>query len=214
MRKIFLATALVVILIPWLLAGEEAVKILPMEIPAAQAPGGTTIWVALSRLQALGDELTADVPAADMALLNAQGAPLVTLGSLKKGKWKWEHKTVQDKFLAVKLAAADYVPLAERLKAGTPQTGLQIGIIDAVTQAVIRSFPVAGGDFADLAVQLNYPVQAAPGQPLRQEVSVNLANLGSVAARNVKLEIVLSGDDRVPLRAAPASAGFCRGYAP
>jgi hypothetical protein len=43
---------------------------------------------------------------------------------------------------------------------------------------------------------------------LRQEVQVILENKGSVAATNIRLEIVLSGDDRIPLRSAPASAGY------
>ena len=51
------------------------------------------------------------------------------------------------------------------------------------TRAVSKSFAVTFSDFADLAVQLNYPVKAAPGQSLRQEVSVNLENKGSVAAK-------------------------------
>ena len=208
MKKLLLVTLAVVILIPGLLAGEETVKILPMEIPADPAVGGNTLLVNLARLQALGEELTAYVPAADIILLNAQGSPLVTLGSLKKSNIKWAHKTIGGKFLAVKFAPADYALLAESVKAKTPQPGYQIALCDAKTQVVSKSFAVTFSDFADLAVQLNYPVKAAPGQSLRQEVSVNLENKGSVAAKNIKLEIVLSGDNRIPLRSAPASATY------
>jgi len=208
MKKILLAILAFAILIPGLPAGEETVKILPMEIPADGASGANTLLAVLSRLQALGEELTADVPAADIMLLNAQGSPLVTLGSLKKNKLKWDHKTFQGKFLALKFAAAEYTALAGSIKAKTPLPGYQIVVCDPETQAVIKRFAVAFSDLADLAVQLNYPVKAAPGQALRQEVTVSLENRGSVAARNIRLEIVLSGDDRVPLRRAPAAATF------
>ena len=96
--------------------------------------------------------------------------------------------------------------LAESIKAKTPRPGFQLAVCDGKTQAVIQSFAVTFCDFADLAVQLNYPVKATPGQSLQPEVSVSLENKGSVAAKNIQLEIVLSGDDQIPLRSAPASA--------
>jgi hypothetical protein len=67
---------------------------------------------------------------------------------------------------------------------------------------------VTCSDLADLAVQMTYPVNAAPGQSLRQEVTVSLANTGSRAARDIALEIVLSGDDRILRRRAPAAAAY------
>jgi hypothetical protein len=208
MKKMLLAALAVVILIPGLLAGDEAIKILPLEIPADPAAGANTLLVNLARLQALGEELTTGMLAGDITLIKAQGSPLVALGSLKKGKIKWDYKTFAGKFLAVKFAAADYVLLAESIKAKTPQPGFQIALCDAETHAVSKSFAVSFYDLADLAVQLNYPVEAAPGQSLRQEVTVNLENKGSVAARNIRLEIVISGDDHIPLRSAPVSATY------
>lgn len=208
MKKLLLAAMAVFVLVPGLLKGEDAVKILPLEISVDQAAGANAFLVNLARLQKLCEEITADVAAADIILLRAQGTPLVTLGSLKKGRIKWDHKTVQDKFLALKLAAADYAQLAEKVKAKMPLAGFQIAVFDVKTQAVTKSFPLSFGDFADLAVQLNYPVKAAPGQSLRQDITVSLENRGSVAARNIKLEIVLSGDDVIPLRSAPSADAY------
>ncbi len=208
MKKILLAILAVVIVIPGLLAGEETVKILPLEIPADPALGANTLLVNLARLQALGEELTAYVLAADITLLNAQGLPLVTLGSIKKGKMKWDHKTFQGKFLAVKFAAADYALLAESVKAKIPQPGFQIAVCDTKTQAVIKSFAVTFSDFADLAVQLNYPVKATPGQYLQSEVTVSIENKGSAAAKNIVMEIVLSGDNQIPQKNAAVSDKF------
>jgi hypothetical protein len=206
MKKMLLAALAVIVLIPGLLAGDDAVKIVPLEISAAQGPN--ILLTNLARLQALGEEITSDRIDGDIVLLRPQGTPLITLGSLKKGKIKWEHKTVQDKFLALKFAPADYTPLAESIQAKKPLAGFQIAVCDEKTQAVIKSFPVAFGDFADLVVLLNYPVKAVLGQALGRDVSVSLENKGKVAAKNIKLEIVLSGDDKIPLRSAPASATY------
>jgi hypothetical protein len=188
------------------LPGEDAVKILPLE--SSRDAGANSLLADAARLQKLGDELTSGMFEGDIILLNRQGSPMVTLGSLKKGKIKWDLKTVGGKSLAVKFAAADYSILDDMIRSGKPPVGFQIALCDAKTQAVSRSFPVAFGDFADVAVQLNYPVKASPGQSLRQDVSVNMENKGSVAAKNIRLEIVLSGDDRIPLRGAPVTAAY------
>jgi hypothetical protein len=206
MKKMFLAIVALVILVPGLMTGEDAVKIVPLEISAAQ--GANTLLANLARLQALCEEITSDRIDGDIILLKPQGAPLITLGRLKKGKIKWDHKTVQGKFLSLAFAPADYALLAESVQAKAPLAGFQIAVCDEKTQAVIKAFPVAFGDYADLVVQLNYPVKVVLGQSLRQDVSVSLENKGNVAARNIRLEIVLSSDDKIPLRSAPAAAAY------
>ncbi len=208
MKNILYLTLSLLILLSGALASEELVKILPMEIPDASLPGKNLMLVNLNRLQALSSELTADILAADIQLLNSQDTVLVTLGSTRKGRIKWDHKTVNEKFLAVGFAAADFALITESIKAKTVRPGFQLAACDGKSKTVIRSLAVTFNDFADLAVQLNYPVKAAPGQSLQREVSVNLENKGSVPAQNIRLEIVLSGDDRIPLRGAPASATY------
>ncbi|MCX6558565.1 MAG: hypothetical protein NTW95_14225 [Candidatus Aminicenantes bacterium] len=206
MKNMLLAALVMLILLPGMMAGEDEVKIVPLEISASA--GANALLANLARVQALCEEITSDRIDGDIILLRPQGTPLITLGSLKKGKIKWEHKTVQDKFLALKFEPADYALLAESVKTQKPLAGFQLAVCDAKTQAVIKSFPVAFGDYADLVAQLNYPVRAATGQPLRQEVSVTLENKGKVAARSIRLEIVLSGDDKIPLRSAPAATAY------
>lgn len=208
MQKTLLATLAFVMVIGGRLPGEDTVKILSMEIPANAAAGANTLLVDLTRLQALGEELTAAMEIADIVLLKEQAAPVITLGSLKKGRLKWDHKTFGSKFLAVKFVPADFAVLAQSIRSKSPRPGFQIAACDSKTQAVIKSIAVTFSDFADLVVQLNYPVKAVPGQSLQQEVSVNLENKGSVAAKSVNLQIVLSGDDMIPLRRAPESAMY------
>ena len=208
MKKKSMLGLAVVFFISALLAGDDAVKILPLEVPANRAAEVNTLWFDMAKLQAVGDELTSGMLTADIVLMKGQGMPLVTLGSLRKGKLKWDHKTVAGKSLAVKFNSTDYVQLSEMILSKKPRPGFMIAASNETTQEVIRSFAVAFGDFADLAVQLNYPVKAAPGQSLGKDVQVMLENKGSVAASDIQLQIVFSSDDKIPLRQAPVSPGY------
>jgi len=208
MKKLSCLAVLSALFILVLAASETPVKALPMEIPANAAPGDGTLLVDLNRLQELSAELAALVPDADIALLDRQEAPLAVLGHIKKGKFKWGHKTRQEKFLAVEFNPAAYAMLAETIKARTPRPGFRLAVCDGEKKTVLNSVGVTFSDFADLAVQMNYPVNASPGQSLRQEVTVSLTNTGSSAAKDITLEIVLSGDDRIPRRRAPTAATY------
>ena len=192
--------------VPWLLAAEEVPRILAMEVPKEKAPGKNTLWVNLAQLQALSGELAAAVDAAEIALLDRQDRVLVNFGSVRKGKCKWDYKTAQDKFLAVDFAAVDYSQLAPGIIDRVAMPGFQLAAVDGKTRAIFRSLPVVFWDMADLAVQLTYPVNAAPGQSLSQDVTVHLENKGSIAAKDVRLDIVLSLDDKVQWR-GPGTAG-------
>ncbi len=206
MKKKLLSVWAVIFFIAGMLGGEEAVKILPLEIPADHAAGASTILVDLAKLQAIANELTSGLVTADIILLKEAGSPMITLGSLKKGKIKWHHKMAGGKSLAVKFTDADYNLLAEIVRTKKPQAGFQLAACDENTQAVSRSFAVAFDDFADLAVRLNYPVNASPGQSLGPDVRVILENTGSVAASNIKLLIILSDDDQIALPSSAAAA--------
>ena len=192
--------------IPWLLAAEEVPRILGMEVPKETVPGKNTLWVNLAQLQALGNELAAAVPAANIALLDRQDRVLANFGSVRKGKCKWDYKAVQEKFLAVEFAAEDYSQLAPGIIDRVAMPGFQLAAVDPKTRTIIQSLPVVFWDMPDLAVQMTYPVNASPGQSLRQDVSVQLENKGSIAAKDIRLDIVLSLDEKVQWR-GPGTAG-------
>jgi hypothetical protein len=204
-KTICLALALLAS-IPCLLLAEEVPRILAMEVPKETLPGKNTLWVNLAQLQALSGELTVAVPAAVIALLDRQDRVLANFGSVRKGKCKWDYKTVQDKFLAVDFAAADYSQLAPGIIDRVAMPGFQLAAVDGRTRTIFQSIPVVFWDMPDLAVQLTYPVTAAPGQSLRQDVTVQLENKGSIAAKDIHLDIVLSQDDKVQWR-GPGTAG-------
>jgi hypothetical protein len=208
MKKILFPAVLILLLVPGRLAGEEPAQVLAMQIPGAGAAEGNTLLINLSQLEALGKELTAALVTADIRLLDRQDRVLARLGRFKKGRIKWDHKTVQNQFLAVDFAAGDYALLAECVQARMPGKGCKLAACDGETGALIHSTVVAVCELPDLAVQLNYPVNAQPGESLGPEVTVILENKGTVAAENIQLEIVLSGDDRIPRRSAPEAVNF------
>jgi hypothetical protein len=208
MKKSVFSALLVLLLVPGMLPGDDTAKVLAMQIPGAGAAAANTLLINISELEALGAELTTALQAADIRLLDPRDRVLATLGRLKKGKLKWDHKTVQDKFLAVSFAAGDYSSLAESVQARRPWPGCRLAACDGDTGAIINSLPVAFCALPDLAVQLNYPVNAQPGEALGQALTVTLENMGSAAARDIRLEIVLSSDDKIPRRSASAAAHF------
>ncbi len=201
-----IATAAVVLLAFAGLAAQESVKVLAMETAGTEEKD--VLHVSLPHLEALATELTAGLLAADLRLLDRQDRVLAALGALKKGKFKWEHKTVQGRFLAVRFAPADAAALAEAIRAGNPRPGIRLAACDDKTGAVVQAVAVAPRDFPDVAVQLNYPVNARPGEALGQAVTATVENLGGVAARDVRLEVVLSGDDRIPVKPASEAPGY------
>lgn len=188
------------------LAAQENVKVLAME--AAEADGKDVLRVSIPHLEELAGELTSGLLAADLRLLDKQDRVLAALGTLRKGKLKWEHKAVQGRFLAVRFAPADAAALAEALRAGNPRPGIRLAACDDKSGAVMQATAVTLRDFPDVAVQLNYPVSAQPGEDLGPGVTVTVENKGGVAARDIRLEMVLSGDDQVPRKPAAEAPGY------
>lgn len=206
MKKLICMGMAWMVVLSGLLAGEEIARVLAMEIPGDSGPGKNTLWVNLGQLQTLSSELAAAVPAAEISLLDRQDRILTKFGSIRKGKCKWDHKTVRDRYLTVNFAAADYSQLASGISNRSAMPGFQLALCDGKAGTVIQSIPVVFWDMADLAVQLNYPVNAEPGQSLRQEVTVQLENRGSIAARDIQLDVVISRDNQIQWRGAEAAA--------
>ena len=197
MKKRISMSLVWLVMLSGLLGGEAVSSVLTMEIPGDAGPAKNILWVNLGQLQVLSAKLAAAVPAAEIALLDSQEKVLALFGSLRKGKCKWEHKTVRDRFLAVSFAGDDHSRLAASIRGRKALPGFRLALLDAKTKTVMQSTPVVFWDMPDLAVQMNYPVSAGPGQSLRQEVTVQLENRGSSAARDIRLDVFLSQDNRI-----------------
>jgi hypothetical protein len=208
MKKKSWLALLVIFFIYGLLLAEETVRTVAAEIPEDPAAVKNKLLFNLSQLQTLTNEMAAAVAAANIELVNMQDVNLANLGTVKKGKVKWNHKISGDKFLVVEFAVTDYALLCEKIKSRAIRPGFKLTVIDSETRAIIKSQEVTFCDFADLAVQLHYPVQATPGQNLQSEVAVAIENKGSAAAKNIVLEIVLSSDNQIPQKAAVVSDQF------
>jgi len=186
-------------------AAQSGSRVLPMTLPDDATDGA--LHIDLQQLESLSVELATGLPEVEIALLDDRDALLVKLGRVRGGKCKWSHKP-RGGSLVVGLAAGVRQQLAESIAARSPRPGYKLATFEQATHRVLGSVPVAFSDFADLSVQLQYPIQVAPGQDLGPALSVQLENLGSAAARDIVLEIVLSGDDRVPRRSAPVADSY------
>jgi hypothetical protein len=192
------------------LLAQETIKTLALEIPADPATAKNKLLLNLTQLLSLTNELTFEVQDANIELVNMQDVSLATLGSVKKSKIKWTHKISDENFLVVEFAAADYAVLCEKIKTKVLRPGFQLALSDGKTRAVIKSQEVTFCDFADLAVQLSYPVQATPGQLLQSEVTVSIENKGSAAAKNIVMEIILSTENKIQQNKIAGSDPFAK----
>lgn len=204
MKKTML-TAWLALFVALSAAAQPGTRVLPMTLPDDAATGA--LHIDLRILEALSVELAAGLPEVEIALLDDHDALLVKLGRVRNGKCKWSHKS-RGGSLDVGLAADARQRLAESIAARSPRPGYKLATFELATGRVLSSVAVAFSDFADLSVQLQYPIQVAPGQDLGPDLSVQLENLGSAAARDIVLEIVLSTDDRIPRCSAPAADSY------
>jgi len=204
MKKTML-TAWMALFVALSAAAQSGSRVLPMTLPDDATDGA--LHIDLQQLESLSVELATGLPEVEIALLDDRDALLVKLGRVRGGKCKWSHKP-RGGSLVVGLAAGVRQQLAESIAARSPRPGYKLATFEQATHRVLGSVPVAFSDFADLSVQLQYPIQVAPGQDLGPALSVQLENLGSAAARDIVLEIVLSGDDRVPRRSAPVADSY------
>jgi hypothetical protein len=208
-KKSYLALVVFFILSSLLLA-QETLKTVALEIPGDPAAAKNRLLLNLSQLQALANELAVDTQKANIELLNMENVSFAVLGSVMKGKIKWDFKTIDDKFLAVNFSAADYALLCEKIKTRAIRPGFQLTATEGKTRAIIKSQEVTFCDFADLAVQLSYPVQATPGQQLQSEITVVIENKGTMVAKNIVLEIILSSENKGAQKPAEISDQFVK----
>ncbi|MFH2108181.1 MAG: CARDB domain-containing protein [Chrysiogenia bacterium] len=207
MKKTIIMVMVLLLILAGLPAADEISRVLAMEIPGDEESAKNILWVNLGQLQELSSELAAAVPAADIALLDRQDRILANFGSIRKGKCKWAQKIVRAKFLAVNFAAAEYSQLASGIRSRDAMPGFQLAALDPKMKTVIQSIPVVFWDMADLVVQLNYPVNAEPGQSLGREVTVELENRGSIAASAIQLDIILCRDSHFQFSGAATTSG-------
>lgn len=160
-------------------------------------------------------------------LADLEGNPLVVLAKVKKEKIKWSHKISENQNLLVKFSKKNFMLIQEKLKNSSSRPGLRIQVRDVSSklkvkktnsifsdQTIIKKKLTIGwreitpSELPDLALQIKYPVRVMPGEALKEDFVVTVENKGAAPATDVKLQILLSGDDKIPMTPAPPSTTF------
>lgn len=161
---------------------------------------------------------------AAVEFLNANGLVITELGKVKKGNINWGHK-VSGSSLIVKLKKEHYDPLLEQVEAQAAQPGYTVQAslskkamsrqqtYGQKTKYVQTSTIYGACDITfvvspDLTVLMKYPVKAKPAESLTDKITITLENKGTIAAKNVKIQLVISTDIDIPTQTASFSASF------
>ena len=179
----------------------------------------------LPHLEEMLSDLKSPDISADIEFTDLDGNPLATLGSIKKGSIKWGHKIIDGESLLVKFNKSDYPGIVAKLK----EKGMRPGFLIQAnftkkkfskdqtygkktqyveTKTTLKSVEITFVGLPDLAVILKYPIKVMPGQALDKDVSITVQNRGTVEARNVNVQLVLSSDLQIPVEPASYSENY------
>ena len=208
MRKQLIIWTLMLGCLSYLLTGVEPPRLLKMQMPADPAKAKNSLLVSASDLDKIIAALETAELSANVQLTDLKGDIYAELGTVKRGKTKWTPKSAGDEFLIVAFGATGYQTLAAKVSEQPVRPGFQIALIEPRTQVIQKSVEVTFSEFPDLAVTVTYPVNVKPGDELKAGTSVKLENKGVVAARDVVVELVLSGDTKIPVKSAPQGENY------
>jgi hypothetical protein len=127
---------------------------------------------------------------------------LATLGKVTDGGIKWSHKIVDGTFLQVKFDKTNYQMVLEKVKEKALKPGFRVQLSDA------QGCEISFLELPDLAVRMKYPINATPGQAIANEISITIENQGTVEAKDVIVEVVISSDAQIPIQPAAYSENF------
>lgn len=124
---------------------------------------------------------------------------IARLGKIEKGEISWAHKVDKGK-MKIKFGKSEYRGLLEKVRSETLRPGYQIILSDKKSNTVISSFEVTFRPAPDLKAELNYPVNAAPGEVLGNKILISVKNIGTAPSSEVSLDIVLAKNFNIPLK--------------
>ncbi len=189
-----------------LLAGENPV-FLKIQEPPAGTKAKTALMFDLETMKRVVDELAAGQTLGSVEFVDQEANVLASLAKIKNGKIEWTQDIIGGNSLLVKFKKPDYDLLLSKVKEKAEKPGylIQFSDVDKSPQGVQD---ITFLETSDLAVSLTYPFNALPGEILGDKVSVEIENKGTVAAKDVGLELVLSTDLQMPAQAAVFSGNF------
>ena len=124
---------------------------------------------------------------------------IARFGKIEKGEISWAHK-IEKGHMTIKFGKSEYKGLLEKVRSGVGRPGYQIILSDKKSNAVINSFELTFRPFPNLSVELNYPVNASPGELIGEKVTITIKNTGSAPSEEVDLDLLLSKNFQIPLK--------------
>jgi len=205
---------------------QKKLRVLKIEGPAG-GKGKRILHLNLKHIQDILDTFNLKEGSLRVELADMSGYPYVLLAKVKKGKIKWSHKISQDQNLMVKFKKNEYLAVQEKLKGSSTRPGLRLQVRDVSTKLKVKKTNSIFSDqtiikkqltlgwceitpvtLPDLAMHVKYPVRIQPGEAFKEDFVVTIENRGDAPASNVMVQVLLSGDEKIPLTPAPASATF------
>lgn len=209
MGKKILFTVLTVVFCLAPVFSQERLKYLKMEEPDESLKGKNRLLVGLAQVEDILRGFGLPEFAGTIEIADSQtGQPFATLAKIEKGKMKWSHKLVNEKTLLVEFGKEDYPTILAKVKEKSARPGFQIQIVDAKTGQIAGKCECSFLSLPDLVATIQYPVKVSPGQALGSELSVKIENMGTAAAKDFDVDVVLSGDDKIPVKPGAESGKF------
>jgi hypothetical protein len=229
MKKLFFVMGLIIFLFSFSSLAEEPLKLLRIKDPPEAVKGKNTLLVNVKDAETIvGDfklkeqEFSGFIELADM-----NSKPLAKLARVKKGELKWSHKIHDNQFLVVKFNKEDYPVMLEKIKGGVLKPGLRLQTSESKTTVtsskidspfaelkyekekyILKWREITFVESPDLSALIKYPVKVEPGQELLDDITITVTNNGTTAARDFTVELVLSSDEKIPLKPAAQSKTF------
>ena len=206
-KSLFLSLLVASCLVP--VFSQECLKFLKMEEPEAALKGKNCLLVGVPQVEAILGSFGLPEFSGTIEIADSQtGQPLVTLAKITKGKRKWSHKLVNEKSLLVEFGKDDFAAVLGKVKDKMVRPGLQFQMVDDKGGQIVGECDVTFAELPDLVSSIQYPVRIEPGQPLGSELAVKIENRGTAAAKDFDVDVVLSGDDKIPVKTMPSSENF------
>jgi hypothetical protein len=209
MEKKILFAVITVILCLAPVFSQECLKYLKMEEPDESLKGKNRLLVGLAQVEDILRGFGLPEFAGTIEIADSQtGHPFATLAKIDKGKMKWSHKLVNEKTLLVEFGKEDYPAILAKVKGKSARPGFQLQIVDAKTGQIAGKCDCSFLALPDLVATIQYPVKVTPGQALGSELSVKIENKGTASAKDFDVDVVLSSDDKIPVKPGVESRNF------
>ncbi len=171
---------------------QQKIELVEIEKPEAQLIKKRTLLINTEDILGILKGIDTQNLNANIEFATMEDYVIARLGKIKKGNISWSHKITDGKFLSVKYGKSDFSPLLKKIEERSGRPGYQIIISDIKSNSVIKSFEITFSQFPNLKVELNYPVNIAPGELLKGKITISAENTGTADSGDFDIDLILS----------------------